>query len=126
MALTIEEAVATTLFDQSDQIADEVLHHNPLLAALDEQGNIRKFSGGYEIRKALMYNDTAVGSFYSGFESFALDAVNDATAFQFNIKQCYEPMSISGRDRRANRDEEQLLDLVEMKMKASISRLKNT
>ena len=122
----LEEAVVATLFDQSDAIADEVLHHNPLLASLDEQGLIRKFSGGYELRKPIMYNDAAVGGFYSGFSSFNLDAIDDATAFRFAIKQVYEPVAISGRDRRANRDEAMLLDLAEMKMKAAIARLKNT
>lgn len=122
----LEEAVVATLFDQSDAIADEVLHHNPLLASLDEQGLIRKFSGGYELRKPIMYNDSAVGGFYSGFSSFNLDAIDDATAFRFAIKQVYEPVAISGRDRRANRDQAMLLDLAEMKMKAAIARLKNT
>lgn len=122
----LEEAIVATLFDQSDQIADEVLHHNPLLKSLDDQGLIRKFSGGYELRKPIMYNDAAVGGFYAGFSSFNLDAIDDATAFRFAIKQAYEPVAISGRDRRANRDQAMLLDLAEMKMKAAISRLKNT
>jgi hypothetical protein len=73
-----------------------------------------------------MYNDSAVGGFYSGFSSFNLDSIDDATAFRFAIKQVYEPVAISGRDRRANRDEAMLLDLAEMKMKAAIARLKNT
>lgn len=122
----LEEAVVATLFDQSEDIADEIMHHNPVLSVLKEKGLIRRFSGGYEIRKPVMYNDTAVGGFYAGFSSFNLDSIDDFTAFRFAIKQAYEPLAISGRDRRANRDEAQLLDLVETKMKASISRLKNT
>lgn len=122
----LDEAVVATLFDQSDAIADEILRHNPMLTALDDQGLIRKFSGGYELRKPVMYNDAAVGGFYAGYSSFNLDAIDDTTAFRFAIKQAYEPVAISGRDRRANRDEAQLLDLVEMKIKAAVSRLKNT
>lgn len=122
----LEEAVVATLFDQSDAIADEILRHNPVLAALQEQGLIRRFSGGYELRKPIMFNDAAVGGFYSGYSSFNLDAIEDFTAFKFAIKQCYEPVAISGRERRANRDEAQLLDHVETKIKSSISRLKNT
>ncbi len=122
----LEEAIVTTLFDQSAEIADEVLHHNPLLASLDTQGLVRKFSGGYELRKPVMYNDNAVGGFYSGFDAFDLSAIDDTTAFVFAIKQCYEPVAISGREKRANTGDAQLLDLAEMKMKAAISRLKNT
>jgi hypothetical protein len=123
---TLEEAVVATLFDQSDDIADEVMHHNPVLKTLDDMGKIRRFSGGYEIRKPIMYNDTAVGGFYAGFDSFNLDAIDDITAFRMAIKQAYEPIALSGRDRRANRDREQLLDLVETKKDAAIARLKNT
>jgi len=122
----LEEAIVATLFDQSDSIADTVLRHSPLLSALDDQGLIRKISGGYELRKPVMYNDNAVGEFYQGFDSFNLNAIDDLTAFRFAIKQVYEPVAISGRERRANRDEAQLLDLAESKMQAAISRLKNT
>ena len=122
----LEEAIVATLYDQSEEIADEIVHHNPMLMALDDQGLIRRFSGGYELRKPVMYNDSAVGGFYSGFSSFNLDAIDDMTAFRFAIKQCYEPVAIDGRSRRANRDQAQLLDLAETKMKAAIARLKNT
>ncbi len=122
----IEEALVATLWDQSDNIADEISQHHPVLATLDKKGNIRKISGGYELRKPVMYNDAAVGGFYSGFSSFNLNAIDDMTAFRFAIKQVYEPVAISGRDRRANRDEAQLLDLVEGKIEAAIARLKNT
>lgn len=122
----LEEAIVSTLFDQSDAIADTVLHHNPLLAALDDQGLIRKISGGYELRKPVMYNDSAVGEFYQGFDSFNLNSIDDLTAFRFAIKQVYEPVAISGRERRANTGEAQLLDLAQSKMEAAIARLKNT
>jgi hypothetical protein len=73
-----------------------------------------------------MYNDSAVGGFYSGFSSFNLNAIDDMTAFRFAIKQCYEPVAISGRERRANRDEAAILDLMESKIEAAVARLKNT
>ena len=123
---TIEEAIVTTLFDQSSDIADQVAHHSPLLSTLKENGNIRKVQGGYELRKPIMYNDNSVGGWYQGYSSFNLDSIDDATAFRFAIKQCYEPIALSGRERRANRGEAQLIDVAEMKMKAAIARLKNT
>lgn len=122
----LEEALVATLWDQSDTIADEITHHNPVLVTLDKKGNIRKISGGYELRKPVMYNDSAVGGFYSGFSSFNLNAIDDMTAFRFAIKQCYEPVAISGRERRANRDEAAILDLMENKIEAAVARLKNT
>jgi hypothetical protein len=122
----IQEALVATLFDQSDAIADLVLGHHPVLRALEEKGNVKRKSGGYEFRKPVMYNDTAVGNWYSGYSSFNLTAVDDLTAFIFQVKQAYEPVSISGRERRANRGEAELLDLVEAKIEAATKRLRNT
>lgn len=120
-----EEAVATTLQDQSEETADGVLAHNPLLAVLDSKGLIRKFKGGYEIRKTILFNDTNVGGFYSGMDSFNLTPAQDIDALKFAIKQAYEPFIISGRDKRANTSEEQIVDLVAGKMKATRARLRN-
>ena len=122
----LEESVVTTLFSQKDKTADTVLKHHPLLNMLKEKGRVKKRSLGYEIRKAARYNDTAVGGFYSGYDTFSLDSSVDLTAFRFNVKQVYEPFALSGREKRANRDQEQLLDVVDEKMEATLSRLKNT
>jgi hypothetical protein len=122
----LEEQIVTTLFSQKDKTADTIMKHHPLLNLLKEKGRVKKRSLGYEIRKPARYNDTAVGSFYSGYESFNLDASVDLTAFRFAIKQVYEPFALSGREKRANRDQEQLLDVVDEKMEATLSRLKNT
>lgn len=121
----IEEALVTTLWDQSEEIADLVLHHNPLSAALNSQGLVRRVSGGYELRKPVMYNDSAVGGWYSGYSAFDLDSIDDLTAFIMPIKSCYEPVSISGREKAANRDKAQLIDVVSLKMDAAMTRLKN-
>lgn len=122
----LEEQIVATLFSQKDKTADTVTKHHPLLNLLKSRGRIKKRSLGYEIRKPARYNDTRVGGFYTQYETFNLDATSDLTAFRFDIKQVYEPFALSGREKRANRDAEQLLDLVDEKMEATLSRLKNT
>jgi hypothetical protein len=126
MAVNIEQTVVATLWDQTDEIADEVTRNNALLRYIEDNGEIRRKNLGYEIRKPIMYNDTAVGGFYSGYSSFNLDAIDDLTAFVFAIKQCYEPVAMSGREKRANQGDMQLIDLAETKIKAARARLKNT
>jgi len=121
----LEEAVVATLWDQTDAIADVVLHHNPVTSALEDQGLVRRISGANRIRKPVMYNETAVGGWYSGYSAFDLNSIDDLTAFEFTIKQAYEPVAMSGRERRANRDKAMLLDLAEQKINAAITRLKN-
>lgn len=122
----IEEQIVTTLFSQKDKTADTVMNHHPFLALLKSKGRYKRRSLGYEIRKAARYNDTAVGGFYSGYDTFDLDASVDLTSFRLAVKQVYEPFALSGREKRANRDQEQLLDVVDEKMEATMGRLKNT
>lgn len=122
---TLDDTIVATLWDQAPETADVVLHHNPLLRKLKEDGNFREFTGGYELRKPVMYNDAVQGAFYTGYESFDLSAINDLDAFVFPIRQVYEPFAISGREKRANASEEQLIDIVETKFKACKSRLMN-
>jgi len=126
MAVNIEQTIVATLWDQTDEIADEITRNNALLRYIENNGEIRRKNLGYEIRKPVLYNDTAVGGFYSGYSSFNLDAIDDLTAFVFGIKQCYEPVTMSGREKRANQGDMQLIDLAETKIKAARARLKNT
>lgn len=123
---SLEEAVVATLEDQVDETSDMVMRHNPLLSVLKDKGLIRYFTGGREIWKSALFYDTAQGGFYADYESFNLPSVVDLDAFQFSIRQCYEPFAISGREKRANVSEDQKVDLVEQKMKGAMSRLKNT
>lgn len=121
----LDDTIVSTLWDQAPETADVVLKHNPLLNKLKKKGNIREFTGGYELRKPVLYNDAVQGAFYTGYESFDLSAINDLDAFVLPIRQVYEPFAISGREKRANASEEQLIDIIEMKFKACKGRLMN-
>lgn len=124
--MTIGDVISSTLFEQSADVADEVLGHHALTMLLKKKGKIEEFTGGYEIRKACLYNTTTVGGFYAGNDSFNMNSSNDLATFVYQIKQCYEPMIISGRDMRANSGSNRIIDLVDQKFKATKSRLKNT
>lgn len=126
MPLSITQTIVSTLFQQSDEIADIVTNNNALLRVLRERKKILKQGGGYELRRPVMYNATANGGFFSGYETLDLTVADDATAFVFAIKQVYEPVGISGREKRANRDKEQLIDLIALKIEAATGRLENT
>lgn len=122
----LEESIVATLFSQKDKTANVVLRHMPFMALLKDKGRYKVRDLGNEIRKPTLYNSTRVGGFYTGYQEFNLDSASDLTAFRMAIKQCYEPFAISGRERRANKNKEQLLNLIDEKMEATMSRLKNT
>lgn len=124
--MAIGDIISSTLWEQSADVADEVMYHAPLTALLKDKGKIEEFTGGYEIRKAVLYNTTTVGGFYSQNDAFNMNASDDLATFVYGIKQCYEPFIISGRDMRANKGSSRIVDLVDQKYKATKSRLKNT
>jgi hypothetical protein len=126
MALSISQTFATTLFHQSDDIADVVFKNNALLAKLKKKGRIKKHSGGYELRKPVMYNQTGNGKWYSGLETLSTNITDDLTAYVYEYKQRAESIGVTGREKRANKGNKyQLIDLMDMKMEVGISRLKN-
>ncbi len=123
----LAEKIVASLFDQSDEIADEITHSHPLLNLLDKKGRIIKHKGGESYRKPVMYNQNRAGGFYSGLGNFNLEVKQDFTAFQFEIRQAYEPFVVTGRDVRANAGSKyRLLDLLKTKNMVTKANLKNT
>lgn len=126
MALSISQTIATTLFHQADETADVILNNIALLQRLKKKGKVKKHSGGYELRKPVMYNQTGNGKWYSGLESLDTTIYDDTTAYVYDYKQRAEVIGVSGRDKRANKgNKHQLIDLIDMKIDAGVARLKN-
>lgn len=127
MATPLQERVVASLYDQSNEIADEVTHSHPLLSILDRKKLIIKHNGGESYRKPVMYNQTASGGFYSGLGNFNINVKQDFSTFNFAIRQAYEPFAVDGRSVRANKGSKyRLLDLLETKKKVTTGNLKNT
>lgn len=125
--VTLTEATVASLFDQSKETADEITRHHPLLTLLEKKGRIMKHDGGESYRKPLMYNQNAIGGFYTGLGNFNIEQSTDYTALQFEIRQCYEPFVLSGRRVRANKGaKHRLLDEIKTKSTVTKARLKNT
>lgn len=120
------DQIVSTLHSQSKETSDYVLLHHPYMHMLEEKGRITSKTLGYEVRKPVIMNRTATGGFYTGFQTFNLDSAQDLDYYKWDIKSVYEPLAISGREMRANRGEEKLLDLVAEKFEATKDRLRNT
>lgn len=124
MSIT-NETLVTTLFDQSEQIADVVLNGHFLLNKLKKLGRIKERSG-YEFRKPALVESTGQGAWFTGLEGINLAEIDDADYFVFKPKKAYDAVLISGDDIRANKGAEtQLIDLAEMKIEAMTTRLRN-
>ena len=123
----ITDIIATTIQSRSGELADNLTNNNALLSALQEQGNIKTFSGGNVILEEIMYNDPATdnSASYSGYEAINISPDSPISAAQFSIKQYADAVSMSGLEMLQNSGKEAIIDLLDGRMDISEARLLN-
>lgn len=123
----VTDVIATTIQSRSGELADNLTNNNALLKKLRERGNVRPFSGGNVIFEELMYNDPATNSAnsYSGYEMINTSPDSPISAAQFNIVQYADSVTISGLEMLQNSGKEQIIDLLDGRMRVAEARLVN-
>jgi len=117
----------TTIQSRSGELADNLTNNNALLKKLKSKGNVRPFSGGNVILEEIMYNDTATNNAnsYSGYELINISPDSPISAAQFSITQYADAVTMSGLEGLQNSGKEQIIDLLDGRMKVSEARLLN-
>jgi hypothetical protein len=123
----ITDIIATTIQARSGELADNLTNNNALLRRLKQKGNVRPFSGGNVILEEIMYNDTSTNSAnsYSGYELINISPDSPISAAQFAITQYADSVTMSGLEGLQNSGKEQIIDLLDGRMKVSEARLLN-
>ena len=123
----VTDIIATTIQSRSGVLADNVTKNNPILAKLKERGNVRPFSGGNVILEEIMYNDTSTinANSYSGYEVLNIAPNSPISAAQFAISQYYAAVTMSGLEMLQNSGKEQIIDMLEGRIKVAESQLMN-
>jgi len=123
----LSDIVTTTIQSRSGKLADNVTKSNALLARLNERGNVKKFSGGNVILQELMYNDpnTENAGSYSGYDVIDITPNSPISAAQFDIKQYASAVSMSGLEMLQNAGKEQIIDMLEGRIKIAEGQLLN-
>lgn len=121
----ITDIVATTIEKRSKKIQDNVTRNNALLAYIKDKGNVRTFGGGTLIYEELSFAENANAGWYSGYDLLPVSAQDVISAAQFDIKQAAVPVTISGLDELRNAGPEQMIDLMESRMKVAESTMMN-
>lgn len=124
---SITDIIATTIQSRSGELADNLTNNNALLSALQEQGNIKTFSGGNVILEEIMYNDTATdnSNSYSGYEAINISPDSPISAAQYSIKQYADAVSMSGLEMLQNSGKEATINLLEGRIKNAERTLTN-
>src|SRR5690242_7869388 len=117
----------TTIQQRSGELADNLTNNNALLARLKSKGNVRPFGGGNVILEEIMYNDpnTNNANSYSGYELINVSPDSPISAAQYSITQYADAVTMSGLEMLQNSSKEQIIDLMDGRMKVSESRLLN-
>jgi len=123
----ITDIIATTIQSRSGELADNLTNNNALLRRLKTKGNVRPFSGGNVILEEIMYNDTTTNNAnsYSGYELINISPDSPISAAQYAITQYADAVTMSGLEGLQNSGKEQIIDLLDGRMKVSEARLLN-
>lgn len=121
----VTDIVATTIEKRSKKIQDNVTKNNALLTYIQDKGNVRTFSGGSLIFEELSFAENGNAGWYSGYDLLPVAAQDVLSAAQFDIKQAAVPVTISGLDELKNSGPEQMIDLMEQRLKVAESTMAN-
>jgi len=121
----ISDVIATTIQSRTGEIADNVTKNNAILVKMKEEGNIKTFSGGNVILQELSFQANANAGWYSGYEALPVGAQDVISAAQYDIKQAACPITMSGLEMLQNSGKEEIIDLMESRIKVGESSMAN-
>ncbi len=121
----LSEIITTTLYNRSGKLADNVTKNNALLKRLKEKGNVKPVSGGRQIVQELEYAENGTFVRYSGYDTLNVSPSDVLSAAVFDYKQAAVAISISGLEELQNAGKEQIIDLLESRIKNAERTLMN-
>lgn len=123
---TFTEMVTTTLRRSGTEVADNVSNHNALLNVMKRKGNIKVYSGGYEIQEPLEYAENSTYQRYSGYEQLNTQASDVLTSAKYEWQQVALHVTASGRELRMNSGKDAMINLVKARKKNAMNTASNS
>src|SRR5215831_257841 len=121
----VSDIVATTIESRSRRIQDNVTKNNGLLTYIKDKGNVRPVSGGSVIFEELSFAENANAGWYSGYDLLPTNPQDVLSAAQYDFKQAAVPVIISGLEQLKNSGKEQIIDLMESRIRVAESTMAN-
>lgn len=104
-------------------LVDNIFNSNVITFKLLK--NAEKLDGGTKIITPLEYGKNGAQGFYSGYDVLNTTPSDPITAAEWNWKQAYATISISGEDELKNAGDSQVLSLLKAKMRNAEKSLKD-
>lgn len=116
--------LSTTLNNYRKSLTDNVFADRPLSRWLMEKKRTRMLSGGVKIVEPLIYAAGSSGS-YSGYDQITITPQTGLTAAEFDWRQLYATIAISGLEEAQNNGKEAIINLLEAKIMQAEETLKD-
>ena len=124
---SVSDLIATTIQARSGELADNFTNNNALLRRLKSKGNVRPVSGGNVILEEIAYTDASTinANSYSGYEVLNIAPNSPISAAQFSFCQYAAAVSMSGLEMLQNNGKQQIIDLLEGRIRVQEGQLMN-
>lgn len=117
MALSLNQINAITHKKFLPKLYDNIFDSNVLLSKMKSGNGYRKLDGGEKIVVPLEYAQLTAAGSYAGSDVLSTTDNETFTGAEFNWKQKYANISISGIDKLKNSGDSQVIDFVKAKVK---------
>ena len=109
----LSELITTTLRNRTHKLADNVTRNNAILRQLSKRSTgLMPFDGGRTILQEIDYANNTNATWYSGYETVAINPQETFTSAEFDIKQLMVAVSVSGLETLQNAGAERSINLV--------------
>lgn len=120
---TWNDILSTTMHNYHKTLTDNVFDSRPLLNHYMSNGRVKTISGGISIVEPVMYAEGDADS-YAEWDTLTVTPKPTASAAQFDWKQLYATIAISGLEEAQNNGKEQIINLLEAKIMQAEDTLK--
>jgi len=117
--------LSSTLSNYRKQLTDNIFGDRPLSRWLMEKKRTRMLSGGVKIVEPLIYASGQAGS-YGGYDQLTITPQSGLTAAEYDWRQLYATVAISGIEEAQNNGKEAILNLLEAKIMQAEETLKDS
>ncbi len=120
---TWNDILSTTMHNYHKTLTDNIFNTRPLLDYYMSKGRVKTISGGISIVEPVMYAEGDADS-YAEWDQVVVTPKNTASAAQYDWKQLYATIAISGLEEAQNSGREQIINLLEAKITQAEETLK--
>lgn len=120
---TWNDILSTTMHNYHKTLTDNVFDSRPLLNHYMSNGRVKTISGGISIVEPVMYAEGDADS-YAEWDTLTVTPKPTASAAQYDWKQLFATIAISGLEEAQNNGKEQIINLLEAKIMQAEDTLK--